>query len=325
MTTPSQHHWSNVREAGTLLGLQFLRFVHDVFGRWLLSVFLLPTVAYFWLFRGETRRQSQRFLTQHAAHFHNAWDAPPGPWASAKHLYVFAESVVDKLMSWCVDIDSERFLLDDPAMVENILEDPRGQLIIGSHFGNLEYCRGFMQRYKNKVINILVHDQHSGNFNAMMAKLNPESRLNIFQVAEFDAATVLAMKHKLDAGEWLFIAGDRVPLSGQERTVAVPFMGKTAHLPIGPYLLAKGLKSPVKLMFSYCDYFTKGRPVHFKIVDFADRVELPRKQREEKLKDYAARFALELEKQCAEAPYHWFNFYDFWAESATGEHANNRP
>ncbi|MFK7829767.1 MAG: hypothetical protein AB8B57_08325 [Congregibacter sp.] len=313
MTASSEKHWADMREAGTLFGLQFLRFIDAVFGRWLLSLFLIPTVAYFWLFRSETRTQSRRYLEQHARCYPERWDSKPGALSSIRHLYVFAESVVDKLLSWCVDIDEDRFVLDDAAMVERILDDSRGQLIIGSHFGNLEYCRGFMQRYKHKVINILVHDKHSGNFNSMMAKLNPDSRMNVYQVSDFDAPTVLAMKRKIEAGEWLFIAGDRVPLSGQERTVAVEFLGKTAHLPIGPYLLAKGLKCPVKLMFSYCDYSSKSRPVHFKIVDFAEQIELPRGNRDQCLLDYAQHFASELAAQCKESPYHWFNFYDFWA------------
>lgn len=323
MSDTSQKHWSDMREAGTLFGLQFLRMVDALFGRWLLSLLLMPTAAYFWLFRPETRRQSRQYLEQHAHCFPERWVHKPGAGASLRHLYIFAESVVDKLLSWCVDIDEDRFVLDDPAMVEEILEDPRGQLIIGSHFGNLEYCRGFMQRYKHKVINILVHDKHSGNFNSMMAKLNPDSRMNVYQVSDFDAPTVLAMKRKIEAGEWLFIAGDRVPLSGQERTVPISFLGRTAHLPIGPYLLAKGLKCPVKLMFSYCDYAGKGRPVHFKIVDFADRVTLLRGQREQQLTGYAQHFADELALQCEQSAYHWFNFYDFWAGEASSEHAKH--
>jgi len=309
-------HWSSVREAGTLFGLKFLRFIHTVFGRWLVSFCLLPTVAYFLVFRPATRRSSQAFLQQHYHSYPQFWENSPGLWASCKHLYCFAETVVDKLLSWFVKIDMDQFLIQHPERIDELMADSRGQLIIGSHMGNLEYCRGFMHRYRDKVINILVHDKHSKNYNSMMQQLNPDSRLNVFQVDDFDIPTMLTIKKKIDAGEWVFIAGDRSPLSGSERTVPVRFLGKTAQLPIGPYMLAKGLACPVKMMFSYCDYFTKGKPIHFEVSPFADKVTLDRKNRQQQLENYAQRFASELEKQCAKAPYQWFNFYDFWSVEA---------
>ncbi|WP_113953262.1 hypothetical protein [Arenicella xantha] len=312
----SDAHWSTMREAGTLFGLQFLRFVHQVFGRWLVSFCLLPTVAYFVLFRPATRRSSAEFLAAHYQQYPDYWRQPPKLWDTCKHLYVFAQTVVDKLLSWCVDIDVDQFIIEHPERIEALMEDTRGQLIIGSHMGNLEYCRGFMHRYRNKTINILVHDKHSQNYNTMMQKLNPDSRLNVFQVDDFDIPTMLTIKAKIDAGEWVFIAGDRSPLSGGERTVPVEFLGKTAYLPIGPYMLAKGLGCPVKLMFSYCDYYAPDKPVHFEVVAFAERVTLDRKHREQQIQQYAQSFAQALEQQCAKAPYQWFNFYDFWAETA---------
>ena len=312
----TKQHWSSIREAGTLFGLQFLGFIHKVFGRWPVTLCLIPTVAYFLIFKAGSRQASQDYLHKHFKRYPEQWLKKPNLWSSYKHLFVFAETVVDKLLSWTVEIDSENFVIDHPERIEALMADQRGQLIIGSHMGNLEYCRGFMHRYKNKKINILVHDQHSQNYNTIMQQLNPDSRLNVFQVSEFDIPTMLSIKAKIDAGEWVFIAGDRSPLSGVERTVEVDFLDQKAQLPIGPYMLAKGLGCPVKLMFSYCDYFSKGKPVHFEVVDFADKVIVDRKQRQESIQGYAQKFADELSAQCKKAPYQWFNFYDFWADQA---------
>ena len=313
MSVNNSAHWSSFKEAGTLFGLQFLRFIHRVFGRWLVSLMLLPTVAYFMLFRRVSRQSSQAYLQNHFAAYPDFWSKPPGLMDTAKHFYVFAQTVVDKLLSWFVDIDVDQFVIEHPERIDELMNDSRGQLIIGSHMGNLEYCRGFMQRYRSKVINILVHDKHSENYNTLMQQLNPDSRLNVFQVSEFDIATMLKIKDKIDAGEWVFIAGDRSPLSGQERTVPVQFLGKEAQLPIGPYMLAKGLACPVKLMFSYCDYDSKDQAIHFSVIPFSERITLDRKQKEQGLQAYAQQFADELEAQCAKAPLQWFNFYDFWA------------
>ena len=314
MTMANQKHWSSIKEAGTLFGLQFLRFVHRIFGRWLVSLMLLPTVAYFMLFRPTSRRSSQEYLQTHYTAYPQHWNKAPGLIDTAKHFYVFAQTVVDKLLSWFVDIDVDQFVIEHPERIEELMADQRGQLIIGSHMGNLEYCRGFMQRYRSKVINILVHDKHSENYNTLMQQLNPDSRLNVFQVAEFDIATMLKIKAKIDAGEWVFIAGDRSPLSGEERTVEVDFFARKAQLPVGPYMLAKGLGCPVKLRFSYCDYDSKDKKVHFEVMSFSEKITLNRKEREQDLQRYAQSFADALEQQCVKAPLQWFNFYDFWAK-----------
>ena len=165
-------HWSSVKEAGTLLGLRFLWLVHKVFGRKAVSILLIPTVAYFMLFRHKARSSSFDYLNTHYEKFPDAWSRKPTIFDVARHFREFAETVVDKLLSWFVDIDANDFDVEDLRYVESQLENPQGQLIIGSHFGNLEYCRGFMHRYNHKVINILVHDKHSENYTTMMQQLN---------------------------------------------------------------------------------------------------------------------------------------------------------
>jgi predicted LPLAT superfamily acyltransferase len=77
-------------------------------------------------------------------------------------------------------------------------------------------------------------------------------------------------------------------------------------------MLAKGLGCPVRLMFSYRNYHAKDQRVHFTVEHFADKLELRRGDRETQLKDYAQRFANRLSAQCEQAPYQWFNFYQFW-------------
>ena len=46
----------------------------------------------------------------------------------------------------------------------------------------------------------------------------------------------------------------------------------------------------------------------------AERVELPRGERDKRMRDLAAAYADRLEHYCILAPYQWFNFFDFWHE-----------
>jgi len=302
-------HWSTLKEAGTVRGIMFLLFVHRVFGRMIFSVILYPVMAYFFLFMPLARRSSYEYLQNHYAAFPNCWARRPGYAQVYWHLYAFGQALLDKLLAWTAAIDESEFELADKEKVEALLEKSTGQLIIGSHIGNLEYCRGFMQRNKKRSINILVYDRHSANFIEAMQTLNSESRVNVYQVDSLDIPTILNLKTKIESGEWLFIAGDRIPLSGEQRTVQIEFLGKSAPLPIGPYMLAKVLQCEVQLMFSY----RKKEKVFFELVNFAEKVVLPRKGSDEALQQYAQNFANEMERQLVACPYQWFNFFPYWS------------
>ena len=309
-------HWSQTREAGTMAAMRLVFFIYRVCVRRVFSLIMYPVAMYFVLFRTEQRRASLQYLRAHYRQKPTMWRSKPGYWHVLKHFKSFAEVILDKMLGWLDDISSDDFVLTSPQAVEALHEDPRGQLIIGSHFGNLEFCRGFMHRYRSKVINILVYDKHAGNFVKMMQSENDDSRLNVFQVDEFDVTTIMQLKEKIDAGEWVFIAGDRVPLSGMARTVDVQFLGEQAPLPIGPYMLAKALECPVKMMFAYrCQ--SVGNKVLFDVSPLCEKLQLNRKTRQQDLQNYAQQFASALEAHCLKSPYQWFNFYDFWQPAPT--------
>ncbi len=285
--------------------------IYRIGGRRIFSLLMYPVASYFVLCRSAQRKASLQYLRAHYRCRPDAWQTEPGYRHVLLHFKSFAEVILDKMLGWIDDISSDDFVLTSPAAIEQLHNDPRGQLIIGSHFGNLEFCRGFMHRNHDKKINILVYDKHAGNFVKMMQKENDASRLDVFQVDEFDVTTIMMLKDKVDAGEWVFIAGDRVPLSGLDRTVDVQFLGAQAPLPIGPYMLAKALECPVKLMFAYRSK-AHGNKVVFDVTSMCDQLTLNRKTRQQDLQHYAQQFAAKLEAHCLDAPYQWFNFYNFW-------------
>lgn len=300
-----------MKEAGTLTGMRFIYILYRVFGRWIFSLIMYPVALYFVIFRPSQRKASLKFLLAHFRKEPSYWRIKPNNLHVLLHFKSFAEVILDKLLGWLVDIQESDFVLTSPALIEELLEDQRGQLIVGSHFGNLEFCRGFMHRYKSKVINILLYDKHAGNFVKIMQKENQDSRLNVFQVDEFDVTTIITLRDKIDAGEWVFIAGDRIPLSGLERTVDVKFFGQTAPLPIGPYILAKALACPVKFMFAY-RHKSENNKVVFDVTPVCDSLVLSRRNKLNDIRQYAQQFANKLEEHSLKAPYQWFNFYDFW-------------
>ena len=303
-------HWSQLREAGSMAGFRIMLWVYRVFGKRLFTILMYPVMLYFILRRRVSREASRDYLATHYAFAPEQWSHEPGFRDVLNHFMAFGDSVLDKLMAWSTLPDRSEFDLPDQNAIDEFHNDPRGHLIIGSHFGNLEFCRGYMQRTHPRNINILVHERHSANFVEMMRQINPLSRFSVFQVDSLDIGTILELKNRIDNGEWLFIAGDRIPLSGFFRTTRVSFLGRNAWMPIGPYLLAKSLGCPVILMFAYR---FKGK-IRLEIDKLCDQLVLDRRHRDRDLAAYTQTFATALEKRCRIAPFQWFNFYLFWNE-----------
>jgi predicted LPLAT superfamily acyltransferase len=74
-------------------------------------------------------------------------------------------------------------------------------------------------------------------------------------------------------------------------------------------VLAALLECPVYLFYCYRldDHYHMGLEL------FADRIELPRKSRNNDIENHVRNYASALEAQVTKAPLQWFNFFDFWS------------
>jgi len=142
----------------------------------------------------------------------------------------------------------------------------------------------------------------------MLGRLNPESQLNLMQVTEMSPATAMLLSERVARGEFVVIAGDRIPVSHNPRVAVADFIGAPAAFPVGPYVLASVLQCPVFLLFSI-RHGAKSE-VHFE--RFRDEVRIPRQGRDTALNTLAADYARRLEHYTLRAPLQWFNYYDFW-------------
>jgi predicted LPLAT superfamily acyltransferase len=153
-----------------------------------------------------------------------------------------------------------------------------------------------------------MHDQHAEKFSAFMQEARAESRMNLIQVTEIDFELALSLKAKVERGEWVVIAADRVPVGERKRVCSARFLGEMASFPVGPYVLASLLNCPVYLM--HCFY--SGKQYHVGVEFFGDKLKFSRNNMQQEYARAAQKFACSLEKQVVRFPLQWFNFYDFW-------------
>jgi predicted LPLAT superfamily acyltransferase len=225
-----------------------------------------------------------------------------------RHFAAFAEAILDKLLLWGGLFPVDGTVFHGEKQMIAAIAAKRGGLLICSHLGNLELCRVLSKRRAGLKLNVLVHTKHAQAFNRMLAQLDPDSQLNLMQVSEMSPATAMLLNQKVEQGEFVVIAGDRIPVSPNPRVVSAPFLGAAAPFPIGPYVLASLLKCPAYLLFSM--QTPRGPEVHFEL--FRESIRLPRARRDDALAELVTDYAARLEHFCRRAPLQWFNFYDFW-------------
>lgn len=301
-------HWSRTAEAGTVLGMKFMLLVYRILGRQGFKVILWPVMAYYYLIQKDARKASQEYLGRLAS------DEPENKdnnLSSFRHFMMFGETLLDKFLVWMGHITAKDVVFETPGVIHRIDRDARGGVIIVSHLGNTEVCSALAHQLPDIRLTILVYTKNAEKFNTLMRKVNGSARIEMLQVTEMSPATAMIMAERVDAGEYVVIAGDRTPVTGQDRVSKVDFLGRKAPLPQGAFILAGLLKCPVYLMFC----IKQSDRYHIYCELFSERLKFSRKSRLEDIDSAVQRYAQRLEHYCRKAPLQWFNFFPFWCAS----------
>lgn len=295
----SKTRWESVRERSTPFMLRLLFACALKLGRAGLRPLVYVIAAYFVVTSRAARRASREFLRR-------ALGREPALADIWRQFLAFTTCSTDRIFF----LAGRRASFDMRAYRQPEVFDMTNRrqpcIFVLAHFGSFEAARLIGDRGP-LPISILLDREIGRMLIALFERLNPDFADSIIDAAKRGPELVLALKEAIDRGRMIGMMGDRTREG--DRSVAVEFLGAHAQLPIGPWILAGALGVPVILCFGL---YRGGRryDVHYEL--FADRVVLPRGARDEALRHYAQRYAQRLEHYARQAPYNWFNFYDFW-------------
>ncbi|MFL9872833.1 glycosyltransferase family 2 protein [Paraburkholderia megapolitana] len=312
-THAGTQQWWRIAERGSSIGMGLLALSCRLFGIRFTALWLHPIVGYFLLTGRAARAASRQYFTrlEHAA---PDLDTPRPGWRSAyRQMLEFARSGLDKLAAWSGHVKLADAAFDDSSAFDSLVASGRGALVIGAHLGNLEMTRALAARGAHAKVSAVVYTEHARRFNRVLASANSEFSRRLIEVRDFGPETSMMMQERIDAGELLVIVGDRVPALESGRTTDAQFLGATAPFAQGPYVLAHALGCPVYLFFCLKERDGAGQRYRLYFEPFAERIDLPRRERKQHIAAWAQRYATRLEHYCRKAPYQWFNFFDFWA------------
>lgn len=302
----ARQHWADMGENTFTLGILILFWIHRLLGRWPFLLCLYPIVCCYWLAQPRVRQASGQYL-QRLESATGALGHQPGRLDTLRHLLLFAETLLDKLLAVSGRYQFKHIRVEGRELLLADATAGQGGIIVTAHIGCLELCRALAEQRRQVRLNVLVHTRHAVRFNRLLKRLNPDNDVQLIEVTDIGPETALMLDARVRAGEFIVIAGDRVPVSAG-RTVQADFLGHAAHFPIGPYTLASLLKCPLYLLG--CLHEANHYAIYFRRL--SDQVLLPRGQREAALARYAARYADALTDLLRRSPYDWFNFFSFW-------------
>ncbi|MFL6664434.1 MAG: acyl-CoA synthetase [Rhizobacter sp.] len=296
--------WASEKERSRLWVLRLMRGFALRAGRRLARLVLHPITLYFIATGARQRRESARYLGRVLGRPARIVDV-------YRHFHCFAATILDRV--YLLQEQYEQFELQ-PCGIE-VMDEPLargdGVLMIGAHMGSFEALRA-LGRLRGVRVAMIMYEDNARLINTTLAALAPEAELHTIALGRVGA--MLALRCWLDEGGIAGLLGDRtLPVSSQRsRNHVLPFLGAPAHFSDGPFRLAAMLRRPVVFM---AGLYHGGRRYELRFMPLADFSQADAGNRDELIRAAIERYVATLETLCREAPFNWFNFFDFWADA----------
>jgi hypothetical protein len=312
--TATAASWAAQRERSNLPLLRAMRWFALAMGRRVSRAILHPIVLYFVVAGGETRRQSRRYLAR-------ALGRPAGWRDVYRHFHCFAATVLDRV--YLLRERFDEFEVEASGIETIMLPFSRGEgvLACGAHVGSFEALR-MIGHDKGLRVAMIMYEDNARLINDTLAAIAPQARLTTIALGRVDA--MLSLRRWLDDGGVAGMLADRT-LPGHDgprtKSVVLPFLGAPARFADGPFRLAAMLRRKVVFM---AGLYRGGRRYELRFAELADFGGVASAaERDAAVRSALERYVATLETLCRDAPYNWFNFYDFWSATegeADGPH-----
>ena len=242
-----------------------------------------------------SKKTAYRYFLQRQGfgRFHSAW-------ATYKNHCLFATNVIDKFAMYAgkkFDVKMDGF-----EQFKELDAREEGFVQLSSHIGNFEIA-GYSLSTERKTMHALVFGGEKASVMRERDKKLETHHISLIPTRE-DMSHIFEMNNALSNGDIVSMPGDRIV--GSTKTVGVNLLGAKAKLPIGPFLTPtmRGLDA---IAINVMKTSAKGYTIYFNKLEYDHTA-----NRNEKIRQLAEKYTLELEKMLKQYPEQWYNFYEFW-------------
>lgn len=220
-----------------------------------------------------------------------------------RNISIFGQALIDKIAVMSGLSGQFQVKRTGGHYLNELAEGGKGGILVSAHLGNWELAGHLLQRL-DSIIHIVMYDGEDIHLKRYLDKVTGPKTFNIIFIRE-DMSHIYEMAAALARNELICIHADRYRPGN--RTVTADFLGKSAHFPLGPFILASKLKAPVSFVFAFKEHHAQYHFYGFPPKVYEGRGTTGALQM---LNDYV----LLLEEKVKQYPEQWFNYYDFWQE-----------
>jgi KDO2-lipid IV(A) lauroyltransferase len=186
-------------------------------------------------------------------------------------------------------------------IVERCLAKGNGLIVWTAHLGNFEFASRLLEMH-GRVVHVarVVEDNPA---EAMLREMMTNDRLHIVDVSQGVGATIELLQ-ALRRNEIVAMQGDRVY---QGFCAELPFFGRNASFPLGPFLLSLVAGSPVLPGFVVRESWLR-----YRVVMGEPILPVDTGNRDADLKAGLAQAVRFLEGTLTTSHEQWLNFFEFW-------------
>lgn len=216
-----------------------------------------------------------------------------------KSYYTFGQTIIDKVSISAGLRNKFTYEFDGIEILKRLLAEKKGGVLISAHVGNFEIAEHFFGDIDlDFQINLVTTDLEHSAIKNYLESVTQKSAVK-FIIIKDDLSHIFEINAALANNELVCFTGDRY-FEGT-KSLSENILGKEAHFPAGPFLIASRLKVPVVFV-----YVMKEPNLHYHLYAREATV----KHRDEKglLKEYVKSVETIVQKY----PLQWFNYFDFW-------------
>ena len=227
-----------------------------------------------------------------------------------RHFLNFSYMLIDTMEMYTDNFGIQNIYfenLEDKQILFKDLLANQGVCFLCAHLGNINamrtFCKSGTEIEKLKV-NIFLEINQCKIFKNFLSSIASEDPVNVYPVEHIDLTTSLDIKNKLDNGEVIFIAGDRVSAHNSNSVFTSDFLNHKANFPLGVFRFSLILDVPI--YFIACTKDKNGKyAIHLKKFEFQGK-------RKERLLMLEKEYIEFLEKLAIQYPLQFYHFYDFF-------------
>lgn len=265
-------------------------------GAYLLVYLVLP---YYFLAGRDVRAASHTWF-DHLRGKRSWWRRQRDAW---KHMQAFARSLIDSLIIAMGREEQFTYSRVGREHLIGALEQGRGVVLLSAHVGGRAVGGRLLP--SEHPLNLVAYDNEAEAIKEAIERYRIREPPRIIPLGD-GANTSLQILRALRRGEIVAMLADR---TRDENIIRLPFLGREAAFPVGPFLVAVLSGAPVVTALIHK---RGGRELVFEVTPAMEPGKVSRDERDAAVRELAQAYVRALEAYARAHPYQWFNFYDFW-------------